>query len=106
MAASHKQRQEHNNLATTQRATLKRARECSESPWMEKPITQMHPLTRVDKVVIEDYYHMATMDENVSRIKQTHLILSSSPWTLGPLLYIYLYFKILNSLLNVHIWEK
>jgi hypothetical protein len=31
-----------------------------------KPRTQMQTLTKMDKVVIEDYYHMITMNENVN----------------------------------------
>jgi hypothetical protein len=35
---------------------------------------QMPTLIRMDGVVVEDYYDMATMDENVKGMKQTHLL--------------------------------
>ena len=41
----------------------------------------MQALTRMDRVVIEDYYGMTTMDENVRGMKQTHL-LSNCPLNL------------------------
>ena len=45
----------------------------------------------MDMVVIKDYYHMPTMDENTYWMKLTHLLLSfSKPQDL--LLYIYLNF--------------
>ena len=34
----------------------------------------MQILTRMDKVVLKDYYHMTTMDENVNWLKLTHLL--------------------------------
>ena len=52
----------------------------------------MQTLTKMDRVVIEDYYHMTTMDENVNPMKQIHLLSNF------PLKYIYLYFKFLNTL--------
>ena len=59
--ASNNKRQEHNNLATTGRAKLKGAYECSKSLQFVKPKTQMQTLARIDMVVIEGYHHMATM---------------------------------------------
>jgi hypothetical protein len=40
---------------------------------LSTPGTQNTNLTRLDRVVIEDYYHMLTMDENViwMRLTQT-----------------------------------
>ena len=32
----------------------------------------MQTPTRMDKVVIEDYYHMTTMDENMNWMELTH----------------------------------
>ena len=34
----------------------------------------MQTLTRIDIVVIEDYYHMKTMDENVNSMKPTPIL--------------------------------
>jgi len=48
----------------------------------------MHIITRMDMVVIEDYYHMTTMDENMNSMKLKHL-LSTFLYTLVPLLDIY-----------------
>ena len=73
--ASNKQRQEHNNLATMRRAQLKGAHKHSKSLQIQKPWTQMQTLTRMNKAVIEDYYHMITMDENVNWMEVTHLLL-------------------------------
>ena len=41
---------------------------------LQKPRTQMQIQTRMDMVHIEDYYHMTTMNENVNRMKLTHLL--------------------------------
>ena len=35
---------------------------------------QMHTPTRMDKVVIRDYYHMTTMDEYVNWMELTHFL--------------------------------
>ena len=35
----------------------------------------MQTLTRMDKVVIEDYHHMTTIDVDVNWMKLTHLLL-------------------------------
>jgi hypothetical protein len=44
----------------------------------------MQTLTRIDSVVIGDWYHMTTMDENINQMKLTHL-LSTFPLKLkGP----------------------
>jgi hypothetical protein len=59
----------------------------------------MQTLTRVYKVIIDDYYHMTTMDD-VGWIKLTLCSLFFLQTIGGPLLYIYLYFIILNSLLK------
>ena len=84
MVASNKQRQEHNNLATIQRLASK----TQGSPWaLQEPLaclkTQMPTLTRMDKEVIEDYYQMTTLNENVNWMKQTHW-LPNFHKTLGP----------------------
>ena len=47
----------------------------------------------MDRVVIEDYYHMTTIDENINWMKLIHLSSIFSLDLRGPLLYIYLYFK-------------
>ena len=57
----------------------------------------MQTLTKLDKVLIEDYYHdnyrwKRELDETNTSI--VNLILKTS----RPLLYIYIYFKFLNSL--------
>ena len=37
----------------------------------------MQTLTRMDKVVIEDYYGMTSVDENVNEMKLTHVLLKN-----------------------------
>ena len=64
--ASNKQRQEHINLATIQRAYHKGAHDRFKNLLFVKPRTQMQTLTRMDKVLVKDYYHMTTMDENMN----------------------------------------
>ena len=49
------------------------------SPWaLQEPLacpkTQIQTPTRMDKRVIEDFYHMTTMNENMNRMELTHLI--------------------------------
>ena len=61
---SNKENQEHNNLATIQGTKLMGAHECSKSLHFFKPKTQMQALTRMDKVVIKDYYHMSLIKWN------------------------------------------
>ena len=58
----------------------------------------MQILTRMDRVVIENYYYMTTIDENVYWMKLTHLLAIFSLNPRGPFLYVCLYFVILNSL--------
>ena len=52
----------------------------------------------MDKVVIEEYYHMTTMDENVNWIELAHFLSKNILNPKGPLLYITLNFNILNRL--------
>ena len=98
--ALNKQRQKHNILALTYGAILKGTHQSFKSLMGENQKTQMQTLTGMDKVVIEDYDHMTNngwkcvSDEMSTSIAKFF----SRPW--GPLLYIYLYFKILNSLLK------
>jgi hypothetical protein len=54
-----KKEKEHNNLATIQGTKLMGTHECSKNFHFLKPTTQMQALTRMDKVVIKDYYHMS-----------------------------------------------
>ena len=62
----------------------------------------MQTLTKFDKVVIEDYYHMTTMVKNVNWIKQTHLLLIF-PLILRPLfVHLPLHQKFLISFLYLH----
>lgn len=67
----------------------------------------MQSLTRLDMVVIEDYYHMTTMNDNVSWMKLAHL-LSIIPLTLVvPFVHLHEYpTKLLISFLNVHTREE
>ena len=44
----------------------------------------MQTPTRMDKVVIKDYYHMTTVDENVNGMKLTNLLSISSLYLRGP----------------------
>ena len=55
------QRREHNNLAT---------KFGEKNSSLSKPITPMQTLTKVDKAIIDDYYHMMAMDD-VGWIKLT-----------------------------------
>ena len=71
--ASRKHRLEHNNLGTILWAKLKGAYVLSKSLQFVKPRTQMQILAGMDMVVIEDYYHMTTTDENLGWMKQTHI---------------------------------
>ena len=71
---SNKQRQEHNNLVAIQKTKLKGAHECSKNLQFVKPRTQMQTLTKMDKVVIKDYYDMTIMKENVDWIKLTSIV--------------------------------
>ena len=57
----------------------------------------MQIVTRMGMVVIEDYYHMTILDENINQMKHVLSKFSLSLRALW-LLYIYLYFRILNSL--------
>ena len=75
MIASNKQRQEHNNLGTIWRAKLKGADEALQEP-LPCPRTQTQTLTRMDKEVIEDFYHMTTMDECVLGETNTSVVKS------------------------------
>ena len=79
MIASNKQRQRHNYLAAIQRGKkLYGAHELSKSLYFVKSRTQMRTLTRMDKVVKEDYYHMTLMDENTNWMKFTHILSKKS----------------------------
>ena len=51
----------------------------------------MQTLTRTNKVVVEDFYHLTTMNESVNRMKLTHLLLTFFFKSFGSLLYIYIY---------------
>ena len=64
---SNKKRQKHNNLAQTEEHN-------SRMPMMStprasslyKPRTQMQTLTRMYMIIIEDFDHMTTIDENAN----------------------------------------
>ena len=56
----------------------------------------MQTLTRMDKVVIEHFYHMTTMDENMNWMELTHL-LSKKILNLRALLYIYIHTRENNA---------
>ena len=62
----------------------------------------MQTPTRMDKVVIEDYYHMTVLNKNANWMELSHLlsILSLNPRAPS---YTYTYS---STLLNVHIREK
>ena len=86
---------EHINLATTWRAKLKGAHEHSRRLKFAK--THMQSIPSMDMIVIEDYYHMTTMDENVNWMNLAHL-LSMFSLNMRPFFYICLSFNVLNSL--------
>ena len=70
--ASNQRRQESNDLAHDLE------RKTQGSPWaLQEPLTclgsQMWTLTRINKGVIGDYYHVTVMNENVNWMKLTHL---------------------------------
>ena len=62
----------------------------------------MKTLTRINRVVIGDNYHMTTTNENVNWMTVTHLLsFLFFPLNLRtPLLYIYLYFNILIAFIK------
>jgi hypothetical protein len=55
-----------------------------ELPVCKHPEPKMQILTRMDRVPVEDHYHMTTMDESANWMKLTHL-LSSFSLNLGAL---------------------
>ena len=70
------------------------------SLWM--PRTLMQTLTRMKKVLTEDYHHMTRMDENVNCMKLTHLLLNFPLNLRAPFCTTTFYFKVLIAFLNVH----
>jgi hypothetical protein len=70
MIALNKQRQEHNNLVTNQRAKPNESMRAPRASNLLNPITQI----RINRVVIEDYYHMTTIYENMRWMKLTHIL--------------------------------
>ena len=67
---------------------------------------QKHSLTRMDKAVINDYYHMTTMDESMNWMKLTHLMSTISPNLLVPFCTFHFTSKLLIDFLNIHSEEK
>ena len=63
-----------------------------------KKKTQLQTLTRMDKVVIKDYYNMTIINENVYWMKLAHLLLSFSQDLRVPFRKSTFKFKISNSL--------
>ena len=75
MIASNKQRQKHNNLALICTTKLKEAHEHFKSLMS----INLEPkckvtLKRMNLVVIEDYYHVTTINENMYWMKLIHLL--------------------------------
>ena len=107
MIASSKQRQKHNTLATIWIAKTQ------GSPWvLQEPLVckhlepKMQTLIRMDGIVSKDHYHMTIVDENVIWMKLTHLLSRFFSKTQGRLLYIYLYFRVLDNLFQLYTLEK
>ena len=48
-------------------------------------LTDIVILTKMDQVVIEDYYHMTSMNENMNQMKLTHVLQSKISLNLSPL---------------------
>jgi hypothetical protein len=44
----------------------------SKASNMSKHRTQIQTLTKMNSVIIEDYYHMTTIDENVKWLKKVY----------------------------------
>jgi hypothetical protein len=72
--APNKQILKHNNLATIQRKTNQGSLWCPRALNLWKPRTKLQTLTTMDIVIIEDYYHMTTIDEYACWMKWTHLL--------------------------------
>ena len=100
MIASNKQRQEHNVLAWMYGAILKGTHECFKRLMGKKSKTEMPTLTRIDKVVIEDYNHMTKNGWKCALDETSTSIAKFFSKHHGPFLYIHLYFQILNSLIK------
>ena len=98
--------QEHNNLVTIQRAKLKGTHELSESLWFVKLKIQMQTPTIMNKVFIEDYYHMTKIDENVNWIKPMHLLSIVSLNLEAPFCAFTFTLKKLIDILYIHTREK
>ena len=92
-----KQRQPHNNLATIRRANLKGAYEHSK---------KLQFVNYIDNVVIEDYYHVTTMNANVTWMKLTRLLAIVSLNHRAPFCTFNFTSNLLITFLNVHIKEK
>jgi hypothetical protein len=60
----------------------------------------------MDTIVIEDYYHMTTMNDNINWMKLTHLLSIFSLTLRVPLLYINLNFKIFRTFLKLYALEN
>jgi hypothetical protein len=66
----------------------------------------MQTLLGMDMAVIEDYYHMTIMDENMNWMKLTYLL---SNFTLNPttsFAHLRLFQNLKNLFLNIHSREK
>jgi hypothetical protein len=63
----------------------------------------MQTLTRMNEVIIEDYYHMTTMDQNANWMKKTRLSSKKNYLYLrGPFSTLIFTSKFLTTSLNVH----
>ena len=73
--APSKQRPEHEYLATIRRAKLKGAYDVQEPSIRKNLLYKCKPLQiKMEMILIKNYYHMTSMDENVNWMKQTHLL--------------------------------
>jgi len=71
----------------------------SRASSLEKTKTQMQTLTRTYMLVINNYDHIATMDENMNWMKLTRLLSKKNLYTLGPpFVHLLLQFKKIESL--------
>ena len=103
---SNKQRQEHNSLALICGAKTQENPWALQEPHGYNPKSQMQTLTRLDKVVIEDYYHMTIINENVYYMKLAHLLSNFSQNLRVPFYTSTFTSKFLIAFLSVHTKEK
>ena len=74
MTASNTQNQEPDNRSQKSESKTQGRPWALQEHVVSQTRTQLQTLTGLDKVFIEDYYHMTTKDENMDRIKLAHML--------------------------------